>query len=404
MGVKPGYKQTEVGVIPEEWEVKVVGDAFEIRNQLRLPISQSVRERMAGPFPYYGPTSVQGWINEYRVEGEHALIGEDGDHFLKWRDQAMTLLVSGKFNVNNHAHIVRGTKNLTAWFYWFFANRDISNYLTRQGAGRYKLTKATLLKLPCAIPTQPEQSAIATALSDVDALLGGLDRLIAKKRDLKQAAMQQFLSGQTRLPGFHGEWEVKRLGELFEITSSKRVFQREWKSEGIPFYRARELAVLGETGRVNNELFITKSLYEAFKAAHGVPEAGDMLVTGVGTLGKVYIVTDSHDFYFKDGNIIWFKIRGSVAPEFLRQLFLTKVVMKQITDASAGTTVGTYTISGAKKTEIPFPALPEQTAIAAVLSDMDAELAALEARRDKTGNLKQAMMQELLTGRVRLVN
>ena len=85
--MKPGYKQTELGVIPEDWNVDVVGGAFEIRNQLRLPLSQRVRERMAGPYPYYGPTSVQGWINEYRVEGEHALIGEDGDHFLKWRDQ-----------------------------------------------------------------------------------------------------------------------------------------------------------------------------------------------------------------------------------------------------------------------------------------------------------------------------
>jgi type I restriction enzyme S subunit len=252
-------------------------------------------------------------------------------------------------------------------------------------------------------PPLPEQRAIAGALGDVDALLGALENLIAKKRDLKQAAMQQLLAGQTRLPGFDGEWEVKRLGNLFEITSSKRVFQSEWKSEGIPFYRARELAVLGETGRVDNELFITKSLYDSFRTAHGVPEVGDMLVTGVGTLGKVYVVRNEEEFYFKDGNVIWFKIRGAVSPEFLRQLYLTKVVMKQITDAAAGTTVGTYTISGANKTEIPFPPLLEQTAIAEVLSDMDAELSALEQRRDKTLSLKQGMMQELLTGRTRLI-
>lgn len=251
--------------------------------------------------------------------------------------------------------------------------------------------------------TLPEQRAIATALSDVDGLLGGLDRLIAKKRDIKQAAMQQLLTGQTRLPGFHGDWEVKRLGELLEITSSKRVFQSEWKSEGIPFYRAIELAVLGEAGQVDNELFITKSLYDSFRTAHGVPDVGDMLVTGVGTLGRVYVVRDEEEFYFKDGNIIWFKIRGAVSAEFLRQLYLTKVVMKQITDGSAGTTVGTYTISGAKKIEIPFPPLPEQTAIAEVLADLDAELAAVEQRREKTRALKQAMVQELLTGRTRLV-
>ena len=134
MEVKPGYKQTEVGVIPADWEVSTVGDSFDICNQLRLPISQSIRERMAGPYPYYGPTSVQGWINEYRVDGKYALIGEDGDHFLKWQHQPMTLLVEGKFNVNNHAHLVRGTKNCTDWFYWFFSNRDLTPYLTRQKA------------------------------------------------------------------------------------------------------------------------------------------------------------------------------------------------------------------------------------------------------------------------------
>ncbi len=156
----------------------------------------------------------KGRINEYRIDGEYALIGEDGDHFLKWRTQPMTLLVRGKFNVNNHAHLVRGSKNLTDWFYWFFAYRDITSYLTRQGAGRFKLTKSALVQLPCLIPPLPEQRAIAAALSDVDALLAKLDQLIAKKRDLKQAAMQQLLTGQTRLPGFSGEWEVKQLGEL----------------------------------------------------------------------------------------------------------------------------------------------------------------------------------------------
>jgi type I restriction enzyme S subunit len=253
------------------------------------------------------------------------------------------------------------------------------------------------------LPELQVQHAIAEALGDADALLAGLNRLIAKKCDLKLAAMQLLLTGRTRLPGFQGEWEVRRLGDLFEITSSRRVFQREWKSRGVPFYRARELAVLGETGRVDNDLFISESHYKYLRSSSGVPEIGDMLVTGVGTLGKTYVVTDEREFYFKDGNIIWFKIRGRLWPEFLRQLFLTERAMRQIADAAAGTTVGTYTIAAAKRTQIPFPGLPEQAAIAEVLSDMDAELGALEARREKTRALKQAMMQELLTGRTRLV-
>jgi type I restriction enzyme, S subunit len=275
-----------------------------------------------------------------------------------------------------------------------------------------------LHKLIVSLPTTLlEQQAIATALSDADAFIAGLEVLLGKKRDLKTATMQQLLTGKTRLEGFGNsngfkqteigeipnDWQVIPLGNLFEITSSKRVFQSQWKAEGIPFYRARELAVLAESGFVKNELFITKEMYNLFRSNFGVPKSDDILVTGVGTLGKVYVVPKGAEFYFKDGNIIWFQISETIVAEFLRQLYLTRVIIKQIEDGSAGTTVGTYTISGAKKTIVPFPSHLEQQAIATVLSDMDAEIASLEAQLLKARDVKQGMMQELLTGRIRLV-
>ena len=207
---------------------------------------------------------------------------------------------------------------------------------------------------------------------------------------------------QTEVGLIPEDWEVQRLGDLFDISSSKRVFQSEWRSSGVPFYRARELAVLGEKGRVDNELFITKSMYEAYRNSYGVPQIGDLLVTGVGTLGKVYVVPDSHEFYFKDGNIIWFKIRGSINSAFLDQLFQTKVVTHQIEDSAGGTTVGTYTISGAKKTTIPYPPPPEQESIAEALGDADALIESLERLVAKKRDVKQGAMQELLTARRRL--
>jgi type I restriction enzyme, S subunit len=399
MEVKPGYKQTEVGVIPEEWDVSTFSGLFDVTAGGDVDPKRSASDQdETHCYPIYSNALTSRGLYGYCSYADHqagsiTITGRGTLGSANFRDHPYTAI--------GRVLVLQPKNELAGRFFVEVINHRVRFAIESTGVPQLTAPQISTYRLP--VPPLPEQRAIAAALSDVDALIGALDQLIAKKRDLKQAAMQQLLTGQTRLPGFHGEWQEKRLGELFEITSSKRVFQREWKSEGIPFYRARELVVLGEKGCVDNELFISSVLYDAFRNAHGVPQVGDMLVTGVGTLGKAFVVTDDRQFYFKDGNIIWFKIWGRMSSEFLRQLYLTKMVINQISEGSAGTTVGTYTILGAKKTVIPFPPLSEQTAIAEVLSDMDSELAALKQRRDKTRYLKLGMMQELLTGRIRLI-
>ena len=195
---KPFYN----GEIPEDWEVKPVGEAFEILNNLRLPISEEERNKVKGIYPYYGPTKIQDYIKEYRLDGKYALIGEDGDHFLKWKEQQMTLLVEGKFNVNNHAHIIQGTNNLTDWFFYFFNHRELTPHLTRQGAGRYKLTKDALSKILIPLPPLPEQRAIAQVLSTWDSAISKTQALIVQKERRKKWLMQNLLTGKKRLPAF----------------------------------------------------------------------------------------------------------------------------------------------------------------------------------------------------------
>ena len=378
--LRAGYKLTEVGVIPEDWTVACVGDAFEICNNLRFPISQVVREQMLGDYPYYGPTSVQGWIHEFRVEGEYALIGEDGDHFLKWRTQPMTLLIRGRFNVNNHAHLVRGSKNLTEWFYWYFANRDITASLTRQGASRYKLNKFTLVQLPCVLPPQHEQRAIASALSDIDTLLAKLDTLIAKKRNIKQATMQQLLTGQTRLPGFSGEWGVKRLGDVAHIkTGSKNNDDKVDGGEYPLFVRSQTVE------RINTYSYDCEAI----------------LVPGEGGIGSIlHYINGKFDCHQRVYKISQFNTDtcGKFIFYCMKQGFLDHA-----TRNSVKATVDSLRLPTFKEFEFAAPSFDEQVAIASVLDDIDTEFIALETRRDKTLALKQGMMQELLTGRIRLV-
>ncbi len=405
MELRSGYKQTEVGVIPEDWELKPIGESFDICNHLRYPISQDVRKKMVGEYPYYGPTKAQDYINEYRVEGEYALIGEDGDHFLKWRESPMTLLVNGKFNVNNHAHLVKGVRNLTSWFYYYFQNRDITSYLTRQGAGRYKLTKNTLITIPCPLPSPSEQRIIVAALSDVDALITSLDRLIAKKRDIKQATMQQLLTGKTRLPGFSGEWGVKKLGEVGKPYGGLSGKSKEDFANGqypyIPFLNIMNNPIIDinyfdyvniDPGESQNKV-IKGDLF--FNGSSETPEEVGMCSVLNEDIPNLYL--NSFCFGFRlnkelktNGLYLSYYFRSSVG----RQLFYS---------LAQGATRYNLSKSNFLKMEIPYPEPEEQTSIATILTDMDAEIVSLEQKHDKTRALKQGMMQELLTGKTRLI-
>lgn len=426
MGVRAGYKRTEVGVIPEDWALRPFMTVVRIASGQVNPTCEPFRS-MVLVAPDHIESGSGRLLKKETSDEQHAISGKylfgAGDIVYSKIRPYLRKAILADFEglCSADMYPLRPSEDSSAGF--IFAT-ILAHHFSRYAesvsvrSGMPKINRVELAEYTFALPpTKTEQESVAGALCDTDALIESLEQLLVKKRHLKQGAMQELLTGKRRLPGFQAvssykhtevgeipeDWEVKRLGDLFEITSSKRVFQSEWRNEGVPFFRAREVAILCEKGVVDNDLFISRTMYEAFRRLHGVPQVGDLLVTGVGTLGKVYVVSDDREFYFKDGNIIWFKLAGSIQTEFLRQLFLTPVLLKQIMDGSAGTTVGTYTISGAKKTAVPYPTEDEQAAIAAVLSDIDAEIARLETKLTKARQLKTGMTQELLTGRIRLL-
>jgi type I restriction enzyme S subunit len=226
--------------------------------------------------------------------------------------------------------------------------------------------------------TEAEQRAIATVLSGMDALLDGLDRLIAKKRDLKQAAMQQLLTGKTRLPGFHGEWEMQPfVAVLFRIEAKAHQIQTS------DYHASGKYPVVdqGKTARVGFSDREDKCLR--------CPDGG-VIVFGDHTCIVKFV-----DFDF---------LVGADGTQILRAFAgqSTQFHAFQLQYRGVEPTGYNRHFKFLKERDIAVPAFAEQTAIASVLSDMDAEVAALQARRDKTRALKQAMMQELLTGKTRL--
>ena len=249
------------------------------------------------------------------------------------------------------------------------------------GTTRLEFSIAALRQFQLPLPsTKNEQSAIAATLSDVDALLGALDRLIAKKRDLKQAAMQQLLTGQTRLPGFHGEWGVKRLGDVASLSKGTQL-------------HSSEVDEAGKFAHLNGGTSPSSYTHKSNTAANTVA-----ISEGGNSCGFVQFMTQP---YWCGGHCY------SVIPTGLENHFLYQALKGQqsaIMALRVGSGLPNVQKAGLLAFKLRVPtALPEQAAIAEVLAEMDAELEGLEQRRDKTRALKQAMMQELLTGRTRLV-
>ena len=403
MELRKGYKRTEVGVIPEDWEVKVINDGFDICNTLRFPISEDIRKSMQGDYPYYGPTKIQDYINEFRVEGEYALIGEDGDHFLKWSEISMTQITSGKFNVNNHAHLIKGKKNitLTSWFYYFFKNRDITNHLTRQGAGRYKLSKGTLQKIPCAFPpTISEQTAIATAISDADDLINSLEKLIAKKRNIKQGAIQKMLQPNE-------DWKVKRLGEVVWFQEGPGVRNSQFTSTGIKLLNGTNI----EDGKLlldKTDRYISEK--EAFGwYSHFLVDDGDILIACSGVTidkfeEKVTIADYTHLPLCMNTSTMRFKIHSiELSKNYFLHFLKSKSFKEQIGGKATGSAQLNFGPSHVKMVEIFLPKINEQENVATILSDMDSEITTLDIKLEKYRKVKLGMMQNLLTGKIRLV-
>lgn len=412
MAMKLGYKQTDVGNIPIEWNAPVLGGLFDFKNGLNKGKE------------YFGHgTPIVNYMDVYRNCGlyAHDLLGRvdvskqelkafevrKGDVFFTRTSETVEEVGIASVMLNESPDTVFSgfvlrarpkNDNLDDQFKKYcFSPFDVRKQITSKSTYTTRaLTNGRLLSaVAIACPPKPEQRAIAEALSDVDALVDTLEKLIVKKQDLKQAAMQQLLTGKQRLPGLSGKWEVKRLGEVATIATGNTPPTRNAANYGdeFPFVGPVDL------GEGKFVLDTEKKLSKAgFAISRRFPK-GSVLFTCIGsTIGKSGIapveLTSNQQI-----NAIF------PSPSFSNEyLYYSLCLLAPKIRALAGEqAVPIVNKSQFSDTEVSLPSLPEQNAIAAVLSDMDAEIDALEVRRDKTRALKQGMMQELLTGKTRLI-
>ena len=392
--VPPGYKRTEVGAIPEDWEVCTLGDVLILQRGFDLP----TRLRKEGNVPIISSSGISGWHNAAKASGPGIVTGRYGtigDVFFVESDY-------WPLNTTLYVRDFRG--NDRRYIFYLLQQVDFLSHSGKSGVpgvNRNDVHQELVL-----LPPVKEQRAIATALSDVDALITALDKLIAKKRAIKTAAMQQLLTGKTRLPGFSGEWETKRLGELGEVSGAgvdKKIIEGErivrllnymdvYRSNVIRLSTLTQFVTAPENKAVQcaikeGDIFFTPTSETPDDIAHSAVAAED--------------IADGVYSY----HLVRLRIKQDIDLMFRAYMFSTEKFRRQAQTYAEGS--GTRYVITLPKFRNMMVTIPkekeEQTAIAQVLSDMDAEIAALEARRDKTRAIKQGMMQQLLTGRVRLV-
>ncbi len=413
MEVKKGYKQTEVGAVPNDWDVKPLG-----RLVSSVEYGSSTKSDTQGQIPVLRMGNLQSgkidWTDLVYTSNEREISKyqlRSGDVLF---NRTNTIDLVGKTSIYNgerpaifagYLIRIKADKSLlNSRFLNYILNaqfsKNYSNKVLSVAVGQANINGQKLKSYPIPLPpTLAEQEAIAASLSDVDSLLTALDALIVKKRLIKQGAMQELLTGKKRLPGFNSKWEVKKIGEITRTTAGgtpSTLIDSYWGGE-IKWMSSGELhlkRVYDVEGRITEEGLKNSSTSIIPPKCVLIGLAGQGKTRGTVAMNMVELCTNQSIAAILPSN--------TFAPEYLYFNFDSRYdELRSISTGDGGR--GGLNLTLINKMDVPLPSLPEQTAIAEILSDMDAEIAALEARHEKTSLLKQGMMQELLTGKIRLV-
>lgn len=410
--VRPGYKQTEVGEIPEDWTIAPISELGKV--------IRGASPRPKGDPRFYGGPIPRLMVEDVTRDGKYVTpivdsLTEDGAALSRpCKAGTLTFVCSGDVGVPAFlavdACIHDGFLALIAisdavsddyLFHYVGTQRERLDHAGTHGGVFKNLTTQVLKDFSVSLPPIAEQKAIAEALSDVDALIAELEALIEKKRAVKTATMQQLLTGKTRLPGFNGEWKLQRLEEIGSFSKGKGIKKDEVMASGVPAIRYGEIYTKYHFQTRNIETFISNA---TAASAHPLRK-GDIVFAASGEtleeIGKCAVYLGDV-VAFAGGDTIVFSPNKD-HPVFLSYTLNSFTAIEQKKRMGQGDAVVHIHASNLKNLKLKLPNFDEQTEIAETLSGMDDEIELIETRLAKTKAIKQGMMQELLTGRTRLV-
>lgn len=408
MELKTGYKQTEVGIVPSNWTIDRIFNLARITTG-----AKNTQDKVDdGLYPFFVRSQIVERIDSHSFDGEAVLTAGDGVGTGK-----VFHYINGKFDFHQRVYKISDfdQKRLDGYFFFlYFSNHFLQRIMSmtaKSSVDSVRMEMIANMNIP--LPTIAEQMAIAEALSDADTLIASLDKLITKKKDIKQGAMQLLLTGKKRLPGFSGEWEIKTLGDLFSISGGLSASRDKLSDDGYCYLHYGDIHGSNKSYidveeeyskipklKVNIKSVTPKSLLNdgdvVFVDASEDDEGASRHVVIINPQGIPFI-SGLHTIVIKS-------IDDSVVNSYKQFCFQTHNIKKQFKFYAVGTKV-----TGISKTNIAHiqlllpPTKEEQHAIAQVLTDMDAEIEGLEGELAKYKLIKRGMMQELLTGKKRLI-
>ncbi len=401
--MESGYKQTELGIIPKDWDIVKVDNLVSITTG-----SKNTQDKIDdGKFPFFVRSQDIERINTYSFDKEAILTAGDGVGTGK-----IFHYINCKFDVHQRVYVMADfvDKLNGKYFYWQFKSKFYDHVMSMTAKSSVdSIRREMIADMPILMPRLlKEQQEIAKALGDADALIEGLEKLIVKKRLIKQGTMQELLIGKRRLPGFSGEWVIKKLGDLGNCLRGVTYngdydLSAHDTSKTTRLLRANN--VQSETINFDNLQFVNS---ERVSEAQ-ILRQGDVLICMANgsrnLVGKAGAFNATHQQPYTFGAFMgcYRLVAGLSDFSFIFYLFGSQRYNEYLNIVLAGSTINNLNPSAIEDMSFLIPSKEEQTAIADIISDMVSEIATLKAKLVKARQIKQGMMQELLTGRIRLV-
>lgn len=406
MVIPKGYKQTEIGVIPEDWDIEPIKRLATITTG-----AKNTQDNVSdGLYPFFVRSQTIERINSYSYIGEAVLTAGDGVGTGK-----VFHYINGKFDFHQRVYKISDfSDRINGYFFFLYFSSNFYNRIMQMTAkssvDSVRMEMIAEMQIP--VPTQSEQTSISAIVSDTDSLIVSLDKLISKKKAIKQGTMQQLLTGKMRLTGFSGKWQHKKLGELFSFSGGHTASRDQLSEDGFCYLHYGDIHGAKKTYiDVGTEYSMIPKLQILLSkvSRKSMLNDGDVVFVDAseddeGTSRHLLVKNPKSIPYISGLHTIVAKSKdNSLDSGFKKYCFQATTVKNQFIFYAVGTKVSGISKTNIAKIEIRYPGIEEQVAIAGILSDMDAEIESLERKRKKYVLVKRGMMQQLLTGKIRII-